>query len=85
MDYIGVKRLPLNQIKAVASCGEICLYKVKSTNKDYVSLHKQGSPKEYTQAEFVTVFDRIPFEIAFQKNITFDSPEAKVLIKRLFT
>ena len=28
---------------------------------------------------------RIPFEIAFQKNITFDSPEAKVLIKRLFT
>ena len=85
VDYIGVKRLPLNQIKAVASCGEICLYKVKSTNKDYVSLHKQGSPKEYTQAEFITVFDRIPFEIAFQKNITFDSPEAKVLIKRLFT
>lgn len=85
VDYIGVKRLPLNQIRAVASCGEIVLYKVKSTGKDYVSLHKQGTPKEYTQAEFITVFDRIPFEIAFQKNISFDTPEAKILTKRLFS
>lgn len=83
-DYKLVKPLPLKQIKPVACCGEIVLYKDKSSGKDYISLHKQGHPKEYTAAEFISRFDRIAFEIAFERSISFDSPEAKVLTKRLF-
>jgi hypothetical protein len=84
VDYKLVKPLPLNQIKPVAACGEVVLYKVKSTGKDYVSLHRSGTPKDLTQAEFISLYDRIAFEIAFERGITFDTPEAKVLTKRLF-
>lgn len=84
IDYKLVKPLPLKQINPIAACGEVVLYKVKSTGKDYVSLHRSGTPRELTQAEFISLYDRIAFEIAFERGISFDTPEAKVLTKRLF-
>lgn len=84
VDYKLVKPLPLKQINPIAACGEVVLYKVKSTGKDYVSLHRSGTPRELTKAEFISLYDRIAFEIAFERGISFDTPEAKVLTKRLF-
>ena len=85
IDYRNVKKLPLNQLKPVAKCGEIVLYKEKNKQRDYISLHVSGTPAELTQAEFIDKYDRLAFETAFERGILFDSPEAKVLLKRLFT
>ena len=85
IDYTNVKKLPLNQLKPIAQCGEIILYKEKNKQRDYISLHRSGTPQEYTQAEFISKYDRLAFETAFERGILFETPEAKVLLKRMFT
>ena len=50
-DFSNIRSRPLREFVPICAIGKICCYRHKSDGTYYVSLHKSGSPPEFTDSE----------------------------------